>query len=128
MASVYDTLDVDETKRVWFSYGDSRFECSHLDASSVSFQKIMNAKAKPLRRVIAAGLLSPEKNRTIAIEVFVEACLHNWEHKGRDGNPIPFSRDAATQLFTELPKLYTALAEDCSDMASFRATEEDAKN
>lgn len=74
---------------------------------------------------------SPAELRELELRAFVRGCVLDW--KGittPDGQPVPFSHDAALNVFRKLPDLTSKVREFASDQAEFKAArlEEESKN
>ena len=69
--------------------------------------------------------------REAKVKVFCKTVLKDWENVlDREGEPIPFSEDAAIQLLTALPVLYDILEAEASSISNFQteALADEAKN
>lgn len=98
--------------------------------ANVSYNKALDLATRPMRRAIAAGSASLESLNRVQRVAFIDTVLIGWENiKGPDEKEIPFSRDAATKLFNDLPDLFEDLQRQANTAQLFRISEEvDAKN
>ncbi len=117
-------------------YGDddkekpARFLVSFFNEQNAAFQKSREAKTRRYRRQMANDTMPPAAMRRITMEIFVEACLHDWEDVDGPDGPMKFTRENALQLFTDLPSLYEDVVGQSSMFTNFRetSTEEDSGN
>lgn len=112
-----------ETKGIWFEVdsGVSFLITRFGGFNSPSVKKQMAKYHKPHAKQIELGALSPEKEREIMIQIFVEACIKDW--KGvttEDGQEIPFSISECVKLFCELPDMADVLIGQASDYNNYR--------
>lgn len=99
--------------------------------SNDAYVKRMEARAKPFRRQIQNETIERAVLLGLVREVFAETVVLGWEGvEDANGNALPFSRENAIKLFTDLPDLFDDVQEQAQRAALFRATmrEEDAKN
>lgn len=126
IGSVYG---VDNSKTIELNVaGDAVIIVRHFDINNVEVLKIRNRLIKPYRKLIEVGALSPEKDRELAVQVFVEAAMMGWRNITVDGEELAFSRDAAIALFLKYPRLYADVVADAADPGQFRLSEETIKN
>lgn len=93
------------------------------------YAKALEAATKPYRRNMDA--MQPEVAERIYRDVFVKTVLKGWSNvQDKDGNPIPYSREAALDLFEKLPRLYDELNSRAGSIDLFREAqrEEEAGN
>jgi hypothetical protein len=99
--------------------------------SNVRFNKSLELKSKPYRRQIQNETLDEEVAQEIQREVYADAVVVSWENmESPDGTPLPFSRSACLQMFTEFPEFFTEVREAANKAALYRAEvqEQEAKN
>lgn len=107
------------------------FRVARAGGSNQKYLKLLETRTKPYRRQIQNDTLDNKLAERIFLEVFVDSVLIGWENvEDAAGAPLPFNRDNAIKLFTDLPELYNDLREQAAKSASFRAEtkEADAKN
>lgn len=93
------------------------------------YAKALEAATKPYRRNMDA--MQPEVAERIYRDVFVKTVLKGWSNvQDKDGNAIPYSREAALDLFEKLPRLYDELNSRAGSIDLFREAqrEEEAGN
>jgi hypothetical protein len=96
-----------------------------------AYAKDLEKSLRPVKRQMEMETLDNETAEAILMGVFIRTVLRGWSHvQDRDGKEIAFSEQAARDLFTQLPELYTQLSQDAQKAALFRenAIEADAKN
>jgi len=107
------------------------FTVAHAGQLNNRWLRITDTVYKPYRHQIKTDTLPKAKEDELEIEIFVQACLLNWENVcGRDGKLIPYSKDNARELLRELPYLLQVLRQVAADAANYREgdVEADAKN
>jgi hypothetical protein len=126
-----DTLygvDASKAQGAWLEVAGASFLCKHLNPGSIEWAKTMRDRTKKYRRIIEADMLSPEDDRKIAIEVFIDVCLLDWKDVIVKGNTVEFSKDNAASLFKTYPGLYLDVASAAADIKRFKTEEGDGKN
>lgn len=106
------------------------FVVARTGGANTNYQKAQERIFKPHRRAIASNTLSIQRINSLSRQAFVEGSLLGWSNiKDADGKEIPFSKEAALKLFTELPDLYSDLSAQAGDPEHFKADPElDAGN
>ena len=67
--------------------------------------------------------------KSLNFKVFVEHCVKDWKNVKMNGEVVPFSKEAATDLLKKLPELYEKLFTEASDISNYRPdTGADSKN
>lgn len=123
----YDKAKADENG-VWIDCGeDAAVLCRYYNVQSARVAAIHAKKTRKYRALINAKVLPPEKDREIAIDIFVEAAVINWRNIKVKGEEIPFSKEAALKIFMEWPEFYLDVASQAMDIKTFR-DETDLKN
>jgi hypothetical protein len=99
-----------------------RFRIARAGGSNITFAKAMEKATRPHKRALHLGTLSNDVAEKIYREVFIDTVLLDWEEvDGSDGQPLPFTRENAVKLFTDLPDLFAQLREDAGNAALFLA-------
>jgi hypothetical protein len=107
------------------------FIISRMGKSNKAYSKALEAATRPYRRQVELGTLKNEVAETLFMGVFVDTVLHGWKNiQAEDGQPLPYSKDSAISLLTELPDVYERLQEEAKLASNFRdsALETEAKN
>jgi hypothetical protein len=101
------------------------FLCEFFDTTSVEAQRVVAKVRRPVRKLMQVpDGLSPEKDRELAIDVFVQLALRDWRNVEFDGQKnYPFSQENARKLFMALPALYMWLNSMAQDRELFGAPE-----
>ena len=111
---------------------DVRFKLAYPNGSNCDFTKEFEKEIRPHRRRLRKGqVISTDIMREAKVKVFCKTVLKDWENVlDREGEPIPFSEDAAIQLLTALPVLYDILEAEASSISNFQteALADEAKN
>ena len=119
--------DAKSREGVWIDVEGSEFKVSR--ASGVAnprYQAALDEQQRKYRRKLDAGLLGTQKQQEIYTKVFVDTILLDWRGvKSKTGEDVPFSKEAAIKLFTELPELLDYLSKEASDRSNFEAAIEE---
>ena len=95
------------------------------------YSKALEAATRPYRRQIELGTMNNDTAETLFLGVFVDTVLKGWENvKDANGNELPFNKQNAVKLLTDLPDVYDRLQEEAKLSANFRdvALEDEVKN
>lgn len=139
--SLYEIFATDakaEKAGKWVDVGSASFLLARAGGSNTRFQKAMAAVLRPHQRRIQLGMMEPDEATALAIGPFVDHVLLNWrglrpikrDEAGqimRDpetkaillGDEIPYSKDAARKLLTDLPDIFTTLQEEAQRVSNF---------
>lgn len=122
--SAYDQFESDaslETEGAWVEIGTMSFKLARAGGDNDDFIKTASKRFKPFQAAIAADTMPKQMAADLVVGVFVDTIIKDWkEVYGRDGVAIPFSKDAAKKLLTDLPNLHVALQAEAAKMANFR--------
>ena len=129
----FETDNDKESNGIWFNIdtdGDDEkapgFLLGHYYRTNPKFKKVVLDSVRENRGKNGSNDRTKEN-----IINFVKAVVFDWRNvSDRDGNPIPFSKDAAIKLLTELPLLYDKLLVFVTDEDNFllHRREEEVKN
>lgn len=98
------------------------FRVARAGGANVAYAKRLEAAIKPHRRQIQTETIDAKVAERLMMEVFVETVLLGWENvQDENGNDLPFSKQNAIKLFTDLPDLYKNVQEGANSAALFRA-------
>ncbi len=107
------------------------FRLARAGKTNKQYQTALEAATKPYRRQIELETMQAEKAESIYREVFVNTILLGWSNvRDEQGQNIPFTRQNALKLFTDLPDLYDTLQAASTKVSNFREEklEDEAKN
>lgn len=111
-----------ETGGVILDLGDSgKFNIARAGGSNKRYQQSLERGMRPYRKSFQQGTLSDEVASKVLLDAFLDSVLLGWDGvTGEDGNVLPFSKENARKLMTDLPDLFAALREAASDASIFR--------
>lgn len=107
------------------------FKLARAGGSNQKYLKVLEARTKPLRRLIANETLDVKLADEVMMEVFADAVVLGWENvTDEEGNPLPFSRENVIKVFKDLPDLFNDVREQATKAALYRkdVLEAEAKN
>lgn len=125
--SIYQLAKTDQTAEVNGKWFTDFFE----PGSGIDF-KLRRLKTKPVVKVMNRVMAENRKHmvkgeypeaidEAMLIETFAEAVIADWRGVSDGENDIPYSKEAAMKLLTELPDLKDTINRIASQGASFRA-------
>ncbi len=107
------------------------FYLARMAETNREFQLAMATALAPYSAEIRLGVFKNEKKQEIFNNVFAEYIVKGWENiQDREGNNIPYSKDACVSLLNDLPDLYDVLYKFAGEISNFLVAnqEADAKN
>lgn len=112
-------IPLDETTKVLLAY-----------TGSSKHQKALNKIFRKYRVALQNKMLDIEQQRRIMCEVLAETTVLGWEGMTENGDPIPYSKEAALRLLQEYPVFYTWVTDNAEDLDNFRSEviKEDTEN
>lgn len=130
---MFGTSESLEKDGIEIQYGENSkgkdivFKIARAGGSNAEFNKAMERLTKPYRRHIQQGTLDNKVADDIYRTAFIDAVLLGWEGvEDQNGKDIPFTKEAAHELFKSLPELFNDLRDQASNMALFRKENLDA--
>ncbi|MDH3579978.1 MAG: hypothetical protein OEM91_05050 [Hyphomicrobiales bacterium] len=115
---VGDGIDID--------YGDGKFiTIRRAGGRNLAYNKAL-MKLAPKRR----KNLSPEQDRNLMIQVYVDSVIIGWRGFTSDGKPIPFNKANVTRFLLAFPDVFEEIATKATSLDNFllEEAEETAKN
>lgn len=111
-----------ETQGITLDMGESgKFNLARAGGSNKRYQQALERGMRPHRKSFQQGTLNDEVANKVLMDAFVDTVLLGWEGVTDEaGKPLPYSKEAARKLMTDLPDLFVALREAASDMSLFR--------
>lgn len=110
----FKTNDKLEKEGVWFDMGDgTKFRLRRFVGSNPNVKSAMAQLHKPHAKQIEMGTLPFEKEREIAIKLFLAVSLVDWDGIVIDDKPTPYDPKIALEFFKHLPDVFAQLMELC---------------
>lgn len=114
--------EAEKKSGVDFAYGPAKFRCLRFGGlNSQNFKAAMAKEYKPFAKQIELNALPEEKDREIAVKVFVKTSLIGWSGVEMNGEKVEFSEENAVKLLLSLPELFASLAVQASDFKNYQA-------
>ena len=129
--SVFRTDKALEKEGIVLDYGDFKIKVARAGGSNAAFQKALTSKIRPYKRQLDAGTIPDDVAEKLFLEVYAESVVLGWEGvTDEDGKPLPFSKENAVKLFSDLPDLFRDVQNQAAAISNFRAevTEDTIKN
>lgn len=95
------------------------------------FDKVMEHKTKPYKRLIQSDSLDKKVSERIMREVYAETVVLGWENvQNEEGEFLEYNTQNVISIFEQLPDLFTDVVTQSQKQSLFRAEviEADAKN
>lgn len=97
------------------------FVISRMGKGNKTYSKALEAATRPYRRQVELGTLKNEVAEGLFLGVFVDTILRGWKNvQAEDGIELPYTKDNAIKLLTDLPDVYERLQEEAKLAANFR--------
>lgn len=134
---VFKTDKVLEQQGILVEYGTNSkeqpitFRVARAGGANASYNRQIEVKLKPYRKQIQTDSLERSILDRVVKDAFVEYVVLGWDGvEDEAGNPLPYSKENASKLFTDLPDLYADIQEQSLKWVLFRqdVNEGDAKN
>lgn len=125
--SIYEKFATDkkaEQEGITLDYGDGmEIRIARAGGSNTKFESLIQSKLRKYERLRQNDLLEIAVLRPIMREIYAEAIVLGWSGvTDRDGNTLPFNKENAVQLFTDLPDLFEDIVVQSQRAALFRQT------
>ena len=122
--SIYEVFETDEgleASGVWFDYAFGRFKLSYVGGANQDFQREYAERMKPYAEAEARGMMDDKVRRQIQIDCYVDYVLKDWTDViDRNSEDLPYSKEAAKQLFLDLPHLFNMIRTAATNFANYR--------
>ena len=136
MTNLYDVFGTDpeleSTKGVWIDYGKSTsIKIARAGGANKAYQAALLKLSNEYKHQIQSEVLGEEVAGTLMLEVFVDTIILDWEGiKDKNGEEMPFTKENARKLLTDLPDLFIDLRQMAGNITLFREKiiEDDGKN
>jgi len=129
--SIFRTDKSLEKEGIILDYGDFKIKVARAGGANAAFQKALTAKVRPYKRQLDAGTIPDDVAEKLFLDVYAESVVLGWEGvTDENGKPLPFSKENAVKLFTDLPDLFRDVQNQAAAISNFRAevTEDTIKN
>ena len=121
--SIYSMFESDvdaEKKGRWLPYGKCEFLVARAGGTNDAFAKAMTKVMRPHARRFKLGTIDAKEANALALGPFVDTVLLGWKNVfNKDGSELPYSKENAQKLLTDIPDLYAQLMEDAQNIATF---------
>lgn len=127
--AAFTTDKATETKGKWVEIGPAKFLLARAGGSNTKFQKAIEAVMRPYQRMIAMDQFSEAEAAKLSVKPFVDTVLLGWENvrpvtqdedgEWQVGEPIPFSKEKAVEILTNLPDLFRRLLTESTNIGNF---------
>ncbi len=129
--SIFRTDKALEKEGIILDYGDFKIKVARAGGANAAFQKALTSKIRPYKRQIDAGTIPDDVAEKLFLDVYAESVVLGWEGvTDEHGKPLPFSKENAVKLFSDLPDLFRDVQSQAASISNFRAevTEDTIKN
>ena len=123
MSGTYRQFKTDgalERDGVALDYDGFSITVARAGGSNRRYSAAMAQRTKAIRSALRTGHVDEATNQRILREVMADTVVLGWAGvTGRDGEPLPFSRENVVRLFTDLPDLMADVFQQASELANF---------
>lgn len=122
-----------EQDGVFLDYGGFRLKIARAGGANVRFNKILQAKFKPHKRLMAMDNMEDELARKLMAEAYAEGVVLGWDSVVDDkvvpyildekGEKMEFNRENCIKLLLDLPDLFSDLQTQANAISNFRVEE-----
>jgi hypothetical protein len=114
--------EIEAQDGIWLKFPEGRkIHVLRAGGANKKYQRRLSQLVKPHKRQMERNTLDPEVSDEIVMTAFLDTVVIDWtgftDSKGAD---IPFSKQAARELFTALPELFDEVMTCAQDMALFQ--------
>jgi hypothetical protein len=123
---MYSSDKAKETDGIILDFGDFRVKVCRAGGANTAYAKMMEELARPYRRAMETGVLSPEIGDKIMREVYAKTVIKGWDGGDKDkpfpgpDGPLEFNEANVIQVLTDLPDFFASLRGECERIANFR--------
>lgn len=107
-----------EEEGVLVPLGDAKIKVARM--GNKRYQAAFNRRMTPHKNAARAGIVADEVVEQILIEVIAETVLLDWEGIKEDGVPLPYSRENAIRVLTEIRAFRDIVVSIADRMETFR--------
>jgi len=124
MTSLYDAFEMDrdaETNGAWVDWGElGKFKIAAW--MNKHHQEVLARLRKPFKSFELSGRdLPADKSEEIGVKAMAEAILLDWSGvKGKSGQDLAYSHDAAVELLTDLKRFRNQVVAVATEAETFR--------
>lgn len=138
--SLYKTFTTDkdlEKEGILLQYGFNSkklpitIRVARAGGANTAYTKSLERRTKPFRRQIQTETMDDKQAKELMMDVYLDSVILGWENmEDAKLNDLPFSRENALKLFTDLPDLFTDVQEQAQKSALYRKEilDADSKN
>lgn len=110
-----------ETHGVVIDYGEFTVTIARAGGSNQKFNRLLEAKTKPHRRIIETENMDQKLANKLLMEVYAQTVVLDWTGVLDDeGNPIPFSAEACIEQFKDNKDFFDDIQSQATRAALFR--------
>ncbi len=104
------------------SRSDVWFDVRRPGGANHAYDRAISKARFKFRKELNLGTLDNDVARIqILLPAFVQACVVDWGGvRDDDGDEIPFSVEACTELFTEFPDVFDAVYDTAQELSTYR--------
>lgn len=118
-----------EKTGVVIDYGEFKITIARAGGSNQKFNKLLEAKTKPHRRLIETENMNQQLANTILMEVYSRTVVLGWEGvRDDEGNDIPFTAEACMDQFQSNKDFFDDVQAQATRVALFRTEVQEAES
>jgi hypothetical protein len=119
---MYGTDAESEVSGIKVEFGEGKhIVLARAGGENDKFSRAMEIKGRPYKRQISKGTIDEKVLRKIMIEAFADTVVKGWEGMtDAAGKELPYSRENAIKLMTDLPDLFDELIDTATNSINFQ--------
>ena len=121
VGKMFGTDDSLEKEGVVIDYGEFQIRIARAGGSNQKFNRLLEAKTKPHRRIIETENMDQKLANKLLMEVYSKTVVLGWEGvKDDKGKDIPFTPEACLNLFKDNRDFFDDIQAQATRAALFR--------
>lgn len=117
---LFATSEALEREGVWIDYGTFRVKVAYAGGANRRYNKRMEELTRPHRRAILNDAFPKEQQALLVKQAVAETVVLGWEGVEDEGTPVPFSPEAALELFKKYEKFFEEVLQQAQSFANYR--------
>jgi hypothetical protein len=116
-----------EKTGIELQYGSIVIRIARAGGGNAKFNRVLEAKVKPVRRMIQTETLPPDQLEALMREVYADSVILGWSGvTDAEGKTLEFTKPNVIKVLSELPDLFEDIKAQANKAALFRKEELDA--
>ncbi len=117
-----------ETQGITIKISDTvSFRCRRAGGRNMLYERALSKHSRPYMRRIRNGIMGNDELKwKILLPTYLDAVIIGWDGvTDEEGDDVPFGRGTCSEYLEAFPNVFDELVSIASDMAAFRAQEDE---